>query len=255
MSSNFSTPSSPGALRLTANRVLSTLSRFFNWLVERDVIKASPVMGVRNPSPETARDRILSDDEVAAVWAATEAPGHFNWIVRVLLLTGQRRSEVANMTWSEIDLDNATWTIPAARAKNGKLHVVPLSPPVIEILSAVPAVAGQDLVFSLNGERGFSGFSKAHGRLADAVQADRPWTLHDLRRTVASGMARLGINLPVVEKILNHVGGAFRGVSGVYHRHDYAAEKRHALELWASHVMRVAEGGEAKVVAFPGRSA
>jgi integrase len=124
-------------------------------------------------------------------------------LVRLLLLTGQRRAEVAEMRWSEIDFKTRAWTLPKERAKNGVAHTVPLLPQAVEILETLPRIAGEDdLVFTSNGKTPVSGFSKAKARI-DAVLPDLPhWTFHDLRRTFASGCAKLGVNLPVIEKLL-----------------------------------------------------
>jgi integrase len=219
---------------VVANRVHSVLSILFRWAVEHDLVAASPVAGVRAPNKETARDRVLNDDELKAVWQAADKEGHpFGTIVQLLILTGQRRGEVAGMQWSELDLESGLWTLPRERVKNGRRHEVPLPRQAIEILrNEVPRI-GDKYVFTINGTGAFGAFSKARGRLNVKIPA---WTVHDLRRTVASGMASLGANLVVIEKILNHVSGSLAGIVGVYQRHEYAEEKRAALQLWADHV-------------------
>lgn len=241
-----------------ANRVLATLSRFFGWLAERDVVTVSPVEGIRKPAPEVSRDRILSDAEIVAFWNATEPLGYpFGTISRILLLTGQRRTEVSGTRWSDLDMDRREWLIPAERAKNGIPHTVPLADAVLATLATVPRVAGQDLLFSTTGDTPVSGWSKAKARLDALMEAElsdvvRPWALHDLRRTAASGMARLGVNVPVIEKVLNHVSGSFRGVAGVYNRHDFAGEKRAALDAWARCVIDLVERQPDNVVPLRG---
>jgi integrase len=191
-------------------------------------------------APLTQRDRVLTDDEVAAVWRATEGGGAFSGIVRMLILTGQRREEVGGMTWDELSEGLATWTIPASRAKNGIAHIVPLSEPVRELLQNI--TPSDDLLFA--GLRGvFKGWSKAKTAL-DARSGVTGWRLHDLRRTMATGLQRLGVRLEVTEQILNHVAGSRAGIVGVYQRHDFASEKRTALEAWGEHVMAVVAGRE-----------
>jgi integrase len=237
---------------IMANRTLAILSRFFGWLGERDVLVASPVHGVKRPSAETARDRILTDGEVKVLWAACDAIGDpAGTCIKVLLLTGQRRSEVAGMRRSEISGD--LWTIPPQRVKNAKRHDVPLSRQVFDLIENMPDLGNH--VFGMSGSAPLGHFDHAK-RLIDAhMKPVTPWVFHDLRRTTASGMAKLGIRLPVIEKVLNHVSGSFRGIVGVYQHHDFAAEKRDALQRWADRVDEIVRGEPVgKVVRF-GRGA
>ena len=185
----------------------------------------------RAPTIETARDRILSDAELKAVWQAADALGWpYCGFVHLLILTGQRRNEVADLTWREIDLDAKLWTLPAARAKNDVEHTIPLSDLVVEILRAVPRIDGSEFVFTVTGRRPIQGHHVIKRRMDALMPPDiTPWVVHDIRRTVASGMARLGVNLLVIEKILNHVSGSFGGIVGVYQRHSFADEKRAAM--------------------------
>lgn len=234
---------------IMANRVLAALRRMCAWAVERDVIAESPCEGVKAPSAERSRDRVLSDDELRSVWKACDMSGWpFGPLVQLLILTGQRRDEVAAMRWSELDLDAKVWTLPKSRVKNGIEHSVPLSAATVAILKGLPRVKGSDgFVFTTTGTTAVSGFARAKERLDTLTIADMPhWTLHDLRRTFASGCARIGINLPVIEKILNHVSGSFRGIVGVYQRHEFADEKRSALEAWGRFVTELVSGGPAK---------
>jgi integrase len=184
------------------------------------------------------RERVLCDDELAALWRATASAGPFRGIVRLLILTGQRREEVAGMTWAELSGDFSTWTIPASRAKNGATHLVPLSAPAQDLLREAPRFG--ELVFP--GLRGpFNGWSKAKAAL-DAKSGVTNWRLHDLRRTMATGLQRLGVRLEVTEQVLNHVSGSRAGIVGVYQRHDFVLEKRAALEAWGEHVEAIVEG-------------
>ena len=183
------------------------------------------------PTTINKRDRALSDEEAAAIWrAASEAAHLFGIMVHLLMLTGQRREEVAGITWAELSEDFATWTIPATRTKNGIPHLVPLSQPARELLQTfapdspgdgAPRRENLSLVFP--GERGtsFSGWSKAKTQL-DTGSGVSGWWLHDLRRTLATGLQRLGVRLEVTEAVLNHLSGSRAGIVGIYQRHDWA---------------------------------
>jgi integrase len=220
---------------IAANRVHSIVRKLFNWCVENDLIISSPVASIKPPYPETSRDRVLTDDELRSVWRAADEIGFpFGSIVQLLILTGQRRGEVAGMEWAEVNLTNRLWTLPRERTKNNRRHEVPLSPQAVAIVEGLSRISDR-YVFSLNGTKPFNGF-KAKERLCPEI-AD--WTIHDLRRTVASGMARLGVSLVVIEKVLNHVSGSLAGIVGVYQRHEFAEEKRAALEKWADHIQRL----------------
>ena len=223
---------------VAANRVHSIVRKLFNWAVENDLIVNSPVAGLKAPHAETSRDRVLTDDELRRVWQAAEGLGLLNGaVVRLLVLTGQRRNEVAHMQWGELDLEKRLWTLPRERVKNDRRHEVPLSSQAVTIIRALPRISDR-FVFSTNAESPVNDFGKNKGRL-DALSGVSDWVLHDLRRTVASGMARLGISLSVIEKVLNHVSGSFAGIVGVYQRHEFADEKRAALERWSEHVERL----------------
>lgn len=235
-----------------ANRVLANVRRMFSWAVERGIIEASPAADVRAPGQETARDRVLTDDEVAAFLRACEAMGEpFGPLFRLLLLTGQRREEVAALPWAELDLAGALWHLPAARTKNKRASDVPLAAQSVALLEGL--MRRSPLVFpasfSRDGHsepRPLSGFGRAKERLdvamlaelrkADPEAALPDWRLHDLRRTAASGMARLGIAIHVVEKMLNHVSGTISGVAAVYNRHSYADEMRAAAQAWGNYL-------------------
>jgi integrase len=216
---------------IAANRVLAAVRKMFNWALSRDIVTTSPCAGVKPPTPERSRDRILTDAELRNVWNAADS-GPFGALLRLLILTGQRRDEVAGMSWPEIDLEGRLWTIPAKRTKNNRPHEVPLSAAALAALKAVPRI-GDRFVLTTNGDSPASGYSKGKRNIDSRLPPNMaPWRLHDLRRTVASGMARLGVNLPVIEKVLNHASGSFAGIVGVYQRHDFAEEKRIALEKW-----------------------
>jgi integrase len=231
---------------IVANRTLAALRRMCSWAVERGLVDASPCEKLRAPSAETSRDRVLSDDEIREAWAAFEAAGWpFGPLAQLLLLTGQRLRELADARWQEIDLAAKTWTIPKERAKNGVAHEVPLSEAALRVLSSLPRIeAGHQparLIFTTNGRTAVSGFSRAKSGFDKAMSAAH-WTLHDLRRTAASGMAGLGIAPHVVEAALNHKTGSIKGVAAVYNRYNYSTERRHALEAWGHAVDRLVIG-------------
>jgi integrase len=222
---------------IMANRTLAALRKFLNWCVARGVIDKSPADGAEAPGRETKRDRMLTDDELQRVLVAARQIGFpYGSIVDLLALTGQRRDEVARMTWPELDLPARTWTIPAARSKNNKPHIVHLSDPARHLLEQLPRTG--EWVFSTNGRTPFQGFSKAKRQLDD-LSGVTNWTLHDLRRTVVSGMARLGIPPQIADKVLNHQTGTISGVAAVYQRHDFLDERKSALDQWGGHVTKL----------------
>lgn len=219
-----------------ANRARVVLSGFYSWCISQGLADQNPVVGTRKAAPETARDRVLSDDELASVWQAC-GDDDFGRIVKLLMLSGQRRDEVAGMSWDELDPPGGLWTLPAARSKNRRIHDVPLSAPALAILAEVHPINGRGFVFG-RGKGPYSGFSAAKRRLDARAGITVPWVIHDLRRTTATGMANLGVLPHVVESVLNHVSGHKAGVAGVYNRASYAVEKRAALDLWAAHVLK-----------------
>jgi integrase len=248
------------------NRVFSIIRKLFNWCISRDLLTVSPCAGIRPPVPEVRRDRVLSDHELRWFWKAADRRGMpFGPLFKILALTGQRLSEVAEMAPGEVKVKERLWTIPKARVKNNSEHDVALSDAALAILDAMPKIkgdAGHVYVFTTTGDSPVSGWSRAKNNLdktmleiarQEAEEAgDDPaavripqWRLHDLRRTAASGMARLGINLPVIEKVLNHTSGSFAGIVGVYQRHSFADEKRAALEAWSRLVVSLVKDAPA----------
>lgn len=228
-----------------ADRTLSNLRKCLNWWAIRDDDFNSPIVrGMARIKPkERARERILTDDEIRDVWAALDGMGApYTAFVRVLFLTACRRTEVAQMRWDEIDGDS--WTIPAARYKTKIDHVVPLTKAVRAIIGDKPKKAGPFVFSTTNGERPFSGYSKAK-RLLDARAPMSHWTLHDLRRTGRSLLSRAGVTSDVAERVLGHVIG---GVRGTYDRHRYESEKRDALERLAALVEKILHPAPANVV-------
>jgi integrase len=219
---------------IMANRVLAAVRKFFNWCLSRGIIERSPCSGIAAPAREQARHRTLKDEELAAVLSAAHDMGYpFGAIVWFLALTGQRRDEVGRMRWDHLDPTGCLWVVPGEHAKNGKPHTVHLSPQSGELLNSLSRTG--DLVFSVDGRTVFQGYSTAKARL-DELSGVSDWTLHDLRRTVVSGMARLGVAPHVADKILNHQTGTISGVAAVYQRHEFMRERKEALEVWGKHV-------------------
>ncbi len=225
-----------------ANRLLAALRKLFNWCVSRGTITASPCEGIAAPHREKSRDRVLSDDELVAIFnTAKQMGGAFGAVIQMLILTAQRRNEVSEMTWSELDLDYSQWTIPSARTKNEKPHFVHLSPQATAGISSLSHVGA--FVFTSNGKTPFSGFSKAKKRL-DELSSVTDWRLHDIRRTVVSGMAKLGIAPHIADKILNHQSGTISGVAAVYQRHEFLDERKTALDAWGNYVESLLSGAD-----------
>ena len=216
----------------------------FAWAAKRDKVSANPFLALPMPDAGPARDRVLTDDELAAIWrAAAATPGSFGRLVQLLLLTGQRRDEVAQMAWSEISPDRTTWTIPGSRTKNGKPHLVPLSEMASGLLPAETDAAERDTALVFPGQRGtaFSGWSKSKAEI-DEHAGVTGWRIHDLRRTLATGLQALGVRLEVTESVLNHISGSRAGIVGVYQRREWAAEKRAALDSWTQQVQGMLDG-------------
>jgi integrase len=218
------------------NRALAAIKKLFSWCVDRGTLEINPIAALRAPAKEVSRDRVLTTEELFACWQAAENEGFpFEPFAKLVILTGQRRGEVAGMQWSELDLAGATWTIPAKRAKNATQPVLPLAPLAVSLLSALPRFAGSDFVFPTTGKTPISGFGRLKARLEKASGAD-DWRMHDIRRTVATNLAMTAVAPHVIEAVLNHKSGIFSGVAAVYNRHAYAQEKREALTQWAEHV-------------------
>jgi integrase len=225
------------------NRVLAQVRTVFRYALSQDWIDASPVEGIKKPNDETPRDRVLDMREIKRIWDAAALVGYpFGLFVRMLLLTGQRRTEVASMRWADVDLEAATWIIRAQDTKGERKQLVPLSAPTLAILGAAPQLG--PYVFTNDGKTHISGFAKGKARLDTFVSAGGepldPWTLHDLRRSAATHMVRLGVTETIVGRVLNH---APVGVTAtVYALHSYAPEKRSALGRWAGEIQRAVDG-------------
>jgi integrase len=222
---------------VAANKTLKSIKTFLRWCVGRAILDQSPAEGVPAPAKEISRDRVLSDDELAKViFAAREVDDPYCGIVELLVLTGQRREEVARLAWDELDLTQRIWTIPKSRTKNAKPHVVQLSDQSIAVLRRVEKRG--PYVSAVHGNKPFQNFAVAKRKL-DELSKVTGWRLHDLRRTCVSGMARLGIAPHVADKILNHQSGTITGVAAVYQRHEFLRERKDALERWGAHMAKI----------------
>jgi integrase len=221
---------------VAANRLLSLITKIFNWAVKEEFIEASPATQIDRPAKETERERSLSTDEIRIVWGVFDKLS-YPWgpIFKFLLVTGQRRGEVAGMKWTEINGDG--WRLPGERAKKGKGHLVPLSSLAIEILNDVPEIG--ELVFRSHRDAPLQGWSRTATRVQELCGAMEPWHLHDLRRTFATHLRSLGVDRLVVSKLLNHAEG---GVTRIYDRYTADAEKTAAMERWANRLREILSG-------------
>jgi integrase len=247
-----------------ANHTLAYLNAMLGWAVDEGLIGKNPAAGVKMPAQKVERERSLTDEEIRAFWLACDAIGWpFGPLAQLLLLTAQRRDELAHMAWREFDLDKQTWTLPGERTKNGRTHIVHLSALAIKRIEKLPRIASKKgLVFTTGlggGDTPVSGFGRGRQRIAAAMagasgEEVAPFTLHDLRRSAATGMAALGIAPHVVDKILNHSSGKIAGVAKIYNRFEYLPERKAALETWARHVESLIRPVQSNVVELPRRA-
>jgi integrase len=227
----------------TAAAARRALSAFFAWTIADGLLGngANPVDGSHRPDDPTPRDRVLAPSELAAIWGVCK-DDELGWIIRLLILLGSRRQEVGGMRWSELDLDVGTWTLPAERSKNHRTHTIALPAAALAIVNTVPR-RDRDPLFGDRASDGYTNWSNAKAeldrRLGDTV---KPWRIHDIRRTVATRMADIGIEPHVIEAALNHYSGHRRGVAGIYNRSSYEGAVAAALERWADHVDGLVSG-------------
>ena len=224
---------------VAADRARAALSAFFAWAIREGVAESNPVVGTNKATdPEdTKRDRVLSHNELRTIWRNL-GDDHFADIVRLLMLTGQRRDEIADLQWSEIDFSKRVISLPASRTKNKRAHDIPLSKAALAILKRQPRLIGREFVFGEGGQ-GFQGWSRAKAALDARVKLNQPWQLRDLRRTVVTGMGDLEVPPHVVEAIVNHVSGTKGGVAGIYNKSTYGKEKVAALNKWDAKLERL----------------
>jgi integrase len=236
-----------------AREAHDVLSGMFAWLMSEGIVEVNPVIGTNRPPPGKARDRVLDDSELAALWHAAEAlGGDYGAIVRLLIAVPCRREEIADLRWDELDLEHGTLRIPGRRTKNGRELTLPLPPAAIEVLAGIPACRlDHDRRVFGKGAGGYAAWSQGKALLEAHLAAPlAPWRLHDLRRSGATRMADLGVQPHVIEQILNHVSGHKAGVAGTYNRSPYEREVRAAMVLWDAHVRAIVEGSERRVVLF-----
>jgi integrase len=245
--------------KVAANRALAYTKRFLSWCADRDMIDARPAAAVKKVAKETKRDRVLDDAELVEVWRGVEGMIEpFEAGIRLLILTGARRSEIFEAAKAE--LVAGAIRLPKERAKNDEGRLIHLSPPALAIVEALPEFAGTQWLLTLDGEHPYSNFGYAKEALDRLIHRERrkaagndvkpmePWRFHDLRRGVATGLQRLGVRLEVVEAVLGHTSGSRAGIVGVYQRHQFVDEAREALNLWGEHMARLLAPKPAKVV-------
>jgi integrase len=225
-----------------ARRIHGRLHRLFTWSVGRGIVEQNPMQNLPKPGSEVRRDRVLTDDELVKVWNACNRIGDYGHAIRLLVLTGARREEIGKLRWSEIVGDSVM--LEGDRTKTKEARIIPLSTAAHAIVNSLPRVG--DFVF----KRGLPDWGGAKAKL-DALVKIPDWRTHDLRRTMATGLQKLGVALQITEAVLGHIAGSRAGIVGIYQRHDYASEKATALEAWGAHVMALVEGrAPGKVVAF-----
>ena len=238
----------PRAQVANIRNVFAVLRRLFRWAVSRGDIERSPMEGMETPPAVKARDRWLSDEELGRVWTAAPHTHHcFGPIVRLLIVTGQRREEVSSLRWEELDRKELLWTLPGERAKNGEPNRVPLNDLAVAVLDGAAGSTTwprSGSIFATSRGGPFTGYGKGKNKLdllmsQDGGEPVPDWRLHDLRRTLATGFQRLGVRFEVTEAVLNHVGGSRAGVAGIYQRHDWKNEKREAMKSWNDHVSAI----------------
>jgi integrase len=227
-----------------ARRCHAHLHRLFRWAAGRGIIELSPMAYLPKPGAEVKRKRVLSDEELRLAWAAAQQIGWpMGSAVQLLILTCARREEISALKWAEIDRADRQICLGGERTKNGEDHTIPLSHAAWDLIQSIPRLVGSQFVFTTTGNTPISGWSHAKEKIDEMMRAQpagnvvvKPWRIHDLRRTAATGMERLGIKQQVVEALLGHMAGSKAGVIGIYQRHAYEQEKREALEKWTEHV-------------------
>jgi integrase len=237
--------------RRMADKVRQEGAAFFQWLIEREHVDRNVFAGLRKATfGKTIRTRVLSDDEVREIWVASEPEGRWGLWIRLLILTGCRNMEVRGARWSELDLEARVWTIPAERSKNARPHAVYLTDAMLDIIAHIPRFKDVDLVFPAvgNDEQPMSGDQKVKDRIDERIRkafraagSKEPdnWRLHDFRRTIATGLQRLGFRPDIADQVIGHVGSTRMGAAAHYLHHQYFDERKDALEVWSAHITGV----------------
>jgi len=238
----------------TAARARGALVTFFSWAMRMGLTGANPTIGSINPETK-ARDRVLSGEEIRAIWQAC-ADDHHGKIIKLLILLGARRQEIGGIVFSELDLESPqpSWTLPKERSKNGRAHTLPLLPMALEIIRSVSKLVSRDQLFGARADYGFSSWPQGKAALDQRCGVEN-WTVHDIRRSVATGMADIGVAPHIIEAILNHQSGHKAGPAGIYNRSSYEREVRAALGLWEDHVRTLVDGCERKVIPYAPQAA
>jgi len=238
--------------RTSAARARNYLSALYSWSMREGLCEANPVLATNDPTAgRLPRDRVLSDQEIQIIWNACQ-DDNFGRILRMLFWTGCRREEIGSLRWDEVNLNTGLLNIPGSRTKNHRTLELTLPPAAIDLLRSTPRLDGQQYVFATRGRGPFSGWSAAKLQLDSRIilttgQSLAPWRLHDARRTMRSGLGRLGIPPHIAELAINHTKG---GVQAIYDRYTYQGEIARALVLWADHIRVVVAGGERKIVSL-----
>ena len=224
--------------KAAASRASIALSTFYSWAMKRGLAESNPVANTERPKENPGRDRVLSDSEMAAIWKSCNGDDHGR-IVRLLMLTGCRRAEIGGMCWSEFSNDGKAWTLPVPRSKNKMAHTLTLPQAALDIIATVPHRESRDQLFGLRGSAGFNRWN-AYKETLDVRSGVKGWTLHDIRRSVATGLANMKVLPHIIEAALNHQSGSKRGVAGVYNRSTYTPEVTAALAKWSNHLTALA---------------
>jgi integrase len=233
---------------IVAARARAALSTFFVWTMQMGIVENNPIIGTIQPKGSKPRERVLSDEELAAIWNACK-DDDYGRIVRLLILLGARRQEIGGLRFSELDLGNGRWVLQGQRSKNGRGHELPLMPMALDIIKDVPRLVSRDQLFGARSNDGFTGWDDQKEAL-DERSGVIGWTLHDIRRSVATKLADIGVQPHIIEQILNHQSGHKAGPAGIYNRSSYEREVRNALATWHDHLRALVEGGERKVIPY-----
>lgn len=229
--------------RSSASLALAHISTALNWAVEKDLIDDNPAANIK-PLKRGERDRVLNDDELQRVWLACSDDSDPSRIIRLLILTGQRRDEISGMRERELDRRAKSWTLPIERSKNRRAHTLILPELAWQIIGR-PRRA--ETIFGRSKD-GFTGWQTAKKNLDQRCRLREPWVMHDLRRSVATGMATLGVQPHIIEAALNHASGHKGGIAGIYNRATYAREIRNALALWADHIASITQDTGRRII-------
>jgi integrase len=224
-----------------------TVSGFFSWCLAHGLCESNPVAGTLKPKNGQPREHVLTDVELTKIWNACGDDSEHSRIIRLLILLGARRGEVGGMCWSEIDLEKGVWTLAASRSKNKRPHSLPLLPMASAIIESVPRRASRDQLFGSRAAEGYSGWVRSKRGL-DARSGVSGWTVHDIRRSVATRMADIGAQPHIIEQVLNHQSGTKSGVAGIYNRSSYEREVRAALAMWHDHLASLLGGAPRKII-------